>query len=88
MHPSLLRIFKTNYRALRYNRLQHSVFTYTMQEGNVSRRGNRYEQVYSTDFGWSISHPVNRKGDAHETLSLFFKRYGVPYNMVMDGSKE
>ena len=28
------------------------------------------------------------KGGAHETLSLLFKRYGVPPNMVMDRSKE
>ena len=31
---------------------------------------------------------MKRKGDSHENLSLFFKIDGVPYKMVMDGSKE
>ena len=48
LNPSLLRRFKTNDRALRYNRLQHSVFTNTMQACTVLRRGNWYVQVYST----------------------------------------
>ena len=31
---------------------------------------------------------MNRNGDAHENLSLFFQIGGVPPKMVMDGSKE
>ena len=31
---------------------------------------------------------MKRKGDAHESLSLFFKRDGVTHKRVMDGSKE
>ena len=31
---------------------------------------------------------MKNKGDLHETLSLLFKRYGVPHKMVMDVSKE
>ena len=31
---------------------------------------------------------MKNKGDAHEILSLLFKRDGVPPNMVMYGSKE
>ena len=50
LHPSLLQQFKTNDLALRYNRLQHSFFTNTMQTGTDSRRGNIYAQVYSTKF--------------------------------------
>ena len=30
---------------------------------------------------------MKKKGDAHETLSLFFNIYGVPSKTVMDGSK-
>ena len=88
LHPSLSQQFNTNDRALRYNRMQHSVFADTIQAVTVSSRGNQYAQVYSTNFGWSRSHPMNRKGDAHETLYLFFKIYGVLPNIVMDGSKE
>ena len=38
--------------------------------------------------GWSKDHQIKRKGDAHETLSLFFNRYGVIPKIVMYGSKE
>ena len=31
---------------------------------------------------------MKRKGNAHENLYLVFKKYGVPPNMVMDGSKK
>ena len=85
LHPSLLRKFKTNNRELRKNRIQHSVFTNKMKEANISRRGNWYAQVYSTYFGWSREQPMKRKGYANETMSLFFKRAGVPPRMVMDG---
>ena len=78
MHPSLPQQFKTNDQVLRYNRLKHSVFTNTIQAGNVLRRINRYSQVYSTEFGWSRAHPIKMKGGAYEILSLFFKRYGGP----------
>ena len=47
-----------------------------------------YAQVCSTEFGWSRAHMMKRKGDSHESLSLFFNRDGVPPKMVMYGSKE
>ena len=31
---------------------------------------------------------MEKKGDAHETLSLLFKRDGMPHKMVMDGPKD
>ena len=40
IHPYLSCRFKTNDRALRYNRLQKNVFTETIQAGTVSRIGN------------------------------------------------
>ena len=76
-----------NYQDISYNRLQHNVFTYTIQAGAVSRRKNRCTQVYSTGFGWSRSHLMKKKGDAHETLSLLFNIYGVPLKMVIGVSK-
>jgi hypothetical protein len=45
-------------------------------------------QVYSSSFGWACAHPMKRKGEAHETLSLVFHRDGVPPTMVGDDSKE
>ena len=85
LHSYLSRQFKTNDQLLRYNRLQHNFFTNTIQAGTISRRGNLYAQVYSNGFGSSSVHSMKKKGGAHETLSLFFKRDGVPPKMVMDG---
>ena len=31
---------------------------------------------------------MKNKGDVHETLSLLFKRDGVPPKILMDGSKD
>ena len=45
-------------------------------------------QAYATSFGWARAHPMKRKGDAHETLSLVFQRDGVPPTMVTNDSKE
>ncbi len=39
-------------------------------------------------FGWARAHPMTRKGEAHETLSLLFHLDGVPPTMVLDGSKK
>ena len=41
-----------------------------------------------TEFGWSRAQPIQKKGDEHETFSLFFKSEGVPPKMVMYGSKD
>ena len=40
------------------------------------------------NFGWARAHPMKLKIEAHETLSVMFKRNGVPPEMVMDGPKE
>ncbi len=45
-------------------------------------------QAYATSFGWARAHPMKRKGDAHETLSLVFQHDGVPPTMVTNDSKE
>jgi len=89
LNPALSRRFPTNDRMLRYKRLPHTVFfTDTMFASTTSRQGNKMAQIYSTSFGWSRAHPMKRKGEAHETLSLMFHRDGVPPTMVTDGSKE
>ena len=72
---------------LRYKRLQHNFFTDTIQAGTVYIRMNQYAQVFFTEFVWSMVHPMKNKVDAHETLSLFFKRDGVPPKMVTVRSK-
>ena len=78
LHPSLARCFPTNERMMRYKRPPHPVFSDTMAAGVVSTRQIKYTQAYCTQYGWSRVHPMRLKKHAHETLSLIFKRDGVP----------
>ncbi len=45
-------------------------------------------QIFVTDFGWSRSYPISRKGKAHEVLGLLFALEGVPQKMIVDNAKE
>ncbi len=53
-----------------------------------SRRGNKYAQIFSSNFGWSQAYPMKTKGEAHDALSLMFQLEGIPPLMIMDSSKE
>ena len=88
LHTSLSCRYPTNDRMLRYRRLPHPVFTDTLKAGTKSKRGNVCGQAYCTQFGWYRYHPMLQKSEAHETLSLVFKRDGVPPKIVADNSKE
>jgi hypothetical protein len=46
------------------------MFSDTLFAGSVLRQGNKMAQAYATSFGWAHAHPMKRKEDAHETLSL------------------
>ena len=63
---------------LQYPRFPYDVFTDTLINGTVSKRGNKYSQVFGTSFGWTRSYPMANKCQAHEAVSLLFKRDGVP----------
>ena len=71
-----------------YNCLTYHMFSDTMKSGVVSRRGNKYGQDYCTQYGWSQCHPMKLKSEAHEYLSMLFKRDGVQPKIVVDNSKE
>jgi hypothetical protein len=71
-----------------YKSVLHTMFSDTLFAGSVSQQGNKMAQAYATSFGWACAHPMKRKGDAHETLSLVFQHGGVPLTMVTDDSKE
>ncbi len=88
LNPTLARQFPTNDRMLCYKRLPHTTFTDMLFAGTPSHSGNKCAQAYSTSFGWARAHPITRKGEAHETLSLLFHRDSVPPTMVFDGLKE
>ena len=88
LHPDSSISRPTNNIILRYPRLPYDVFTDTLISGTVSKRGNKCSKVFGTIFGWTRSYPMATKGRAHESLSLLFKRDGVPPTMISDGSKE
>ena len=88
LHPYLSRRYSTNDRGLRYDKKTHQLFTDTLIAGITSKRGNKYAQVYGTIFGWARSHPMKLKSESHKTLSVLFKRDGLPPEIVMDGSNE
>ena len=55
----------------------------------MSKRGNKYAQVFATRFGWYRgAFPLKTKSEAHEAVSILFARDGVPNTIVMDGVKE
>jgi hypothetical protein len=88
LNPTFSQQFPTNDRMLRYKRVLHTMFSNTLFARFVLQQGNKMAQVCATSFGWARAHPMKRKGDAHETLSLVFQRDGVPLTMVTDDSKE
>ena len=59
-----------------------------MFASTVSRRGNRYAQVYATDFGWARAFPMASRSEAHETMSLLFARNGVPPACICNNAKK
>ena len=85
LHTSLSHRYPTNDRGLRYDRTNHPLFTDKLIAGTTSKRGNKYSQVYGTSFRWARAHPMKFKREAHRTLSVMFKRDGVPQEMVIDG---
>ena len=87
-NPALSRRFRTNDRQLRYRRLRCDLFTDTLESSVLSKRQNRYAQVFGSSWGWARAFPMKKKSDAHEALSLLFARDGVPNKMIMDGAKE
>jgi hypothetical protein len=71
-----------------YKHVLHALFSDVLFAGSVSQQGNKMVQAYTTSFGWARAHPMKRKGEEHETLSLVFQRIDVPPIMDTDDSKE
>ena len=84
----LTRRFRTNDRMLRYNRLNTNMFTDTLESGTLSKRQNKYAQVFCVPPHWTKAYAMPKKSDAHHTLSRLLHDVGAPETMVMDGSKE
>ncbi|KAI2494466.1 Reverse transcriptase (RNA-dependent DNA polymerase) [Fragilaria crotonensis] len=60
LHPTLSRRFRTNDRQLRYRRLAIDCFTDTLISNTVSRRNNKYAQIFATSDGWCRAYPMSK----------------------------
>jgi hypothetical protein len=88
LNPNIARRYPTNDRMLCYKQLPHPLFSDTMFAQTAAVEGNKCAQVYTTSFGWCRAFPMQRKGEAHETLSLLFQHDSVLPSMTIDNSWE
>jgi hypothetical protein len=77
LNPTLSQRFLTNDRMLWYKHVLHTMFSDTLFARCMSQQGNKMAKAYALSFGWARAHPMKRKGDAHETLSLVFQHDGL-----------
>jgi hypothetical protein len=59
-----------------------------VREGEVQMAESLCSSVYNGSLFHKRAYPMASKSQAHETLSLFHQREGVPNIMVMHSSKE
>ena len=88
LHPFLSRSYPTNDCMMCYNRLPHSMISDTMKSDVVSKKGNKYDQDYCTQYGWSSFLSMKLNSEAQESLSMLFKCNGIPTKVVVGNSKE
>jgi hypothetical protein len=88
LYPALSWYMTTNDMMLQYNRLLHPLFSNAMKAGVLSVCGNTYVHASCTQYGLSRVHPMVKKGDAYEALSLVFKRNTLPPQTVVNNPKE
>ena len=69
-------------------RIRSTIYTDTMDGQHKSLDGNKYAQVFATDFHFSAVYPMESKGMAGDALKQFIADFGVPDQIICDGSKE
>lgn len=74
---------------LKYRHLRDTVYTDTMF-GPCRAWGtkNNCAQTYSTGFGFVWAMPMQSRADAHYTLDVFHRRFGVPAVITSDDAPE
>ena len=90
LHSALLPLAR-RYRADRMYerpRIRGVVYTDTMDGQHKSLDGNKFAQVFATNFHFSAVYPMESKGHAGEALKQFITDFGVPDRIICDGSKE
>ena len=69
-------------------RIRSVVYTDTMDGQHKSLKGNKFAQVFATDFHFSAVYPMESKGHAGDALKQFITDFRVPDKIICDGSKE
>ena len=69
-------------------RIRGTIYTDTMDRQHKSLDGNKYAQVFATDFHFSAVYPMESKGLAGNALKQFIADFGVSDKIICDGSKE
>jgi hypothetical protein len=72
IHPSLMKLYRTSDRQLRYHRLSVTMFTDKIYSTILSRQHNKAAQVFCTDSGFVRAFPMKLKSEEHEALSIVF----------------
>jgi hypothetical protein len=81
------RLKHTHYQ-LKYRHLQTEVYTDTLFGKVPSLCKNTCGQIYCTDFQWQIFYPLRSKADAHFTLDMLHKEYGVFHTLIANNAPE
>ena len=69
-------------------RIRGVVYTDTMDGQRKSIDGNKFAQVFATDFHFSEVYPMESKGHTGDALKQFITDFRVPDKIICDGSKE
>ena len=69
-------------------RIRGVIYTDTMDGQHKSLDGNKFAQVFATDFHFSAVYPMESKGHTGEALKQFITDFGVPDKIICDSSKE
>ena len=67
--------------------IRGTVYIDIMDGQYKSPDGNKYAQVFATDFHFSAVYPMESKGLAGDALKQFIADFGVPDKIICDGSK-
>ena len=88
---SLSRHLSTNYRILRYLRINSLFYTdnfFVMGNATSKYRGFTCMHFFVSDKGYIAVYPMKSKIQFKDCLHAFCKEIGVPNTLVMDGSGE
>ena len=90
LHSALLPLARRYRENCMYERprIRGTVYTDTMDGQHKSLDGNKYTQLFATDFHFSAVYPMESKGLAEDELKQFIADFGVPDKIICDGSKE